>query len=343
MSSGVVPPEAVAMPALTAEVFRGDLVESEHQVFAVVCDASGAVLHSWGEPGRPVYPRSSLKPLQAFPLVASGAAEALGLTDEEVAIACASHSGEAFHVAAVRSLLAKAGVDEGALRCGAHRPIFQPAADELVRAGAEPTAVHNNCSGKHAGMLALARFLGAGPEGYLKLQHPVQRRILAGLAQLSGVPESGIVAGVDGCSAPTFALPMAGTATAYARLAAAQTGSAAGDAAARRIVGAMMAHPEMIGGTGRFDTRLMQSLPGVLFCKGGAEGFFCAGIPERGVALAMKVADGNPRAVPPAAAFVLERLGVLPDPRPAFLAESAAPPLTNVCGAVIGGIRIREG
>ncbi|MBI3945070.1 MAG: asparaginase [Armatimonadetes bacterium] len=331
---------AAAVATLVVEAWRGDVVESEHLIHGAVCGTDGEVLASWGDPFRVTYPRSSLKPLQAMAMVGLGAADAFGLSEREIAIACASHSGEPFHLEAARSLLSKVGLNEGSLRCGPHRPAYGPEADALVRSGCEALPIHNNCSGKHSGMLALARHLGAPLETYLDIAHPVQQEIIAHLSRLTGVPRESIRAGADGCGAPTFALPIAGAATAFARLAAADTGTPEGDAAARRITAAMMAHPELIAGTGRFDTALMRALTGSLFCKGGAEGFFCIGVPERKIGVALKVADGTGRAREPAAVYILQELGVLPEPVPAALAAFANPPVTNTARQVAGHIHV---
>lgn len=332
----------LVVASLVAEVWRGDVVESEHWLHGALCNAEGAVLASWGDPTRTTYPRSSLKPLQAMAMVSMGAADAFELAEPEIAIACASHGAESFHLEAVRSLLAKAGLDETFLRCGTHRPAYGPEADALVRSGREAMPIHNNCSGKHAGMLALARHLNAPLETYLDPAHPVQQAIRGILARLTGAAPEAIHIGIDGCGAPTFAFPITGAATAFARLAAAQTGWAEGDAAARRITAAMMAHPHLVAGTGRFDTVLMRALLGKLFCKGGAEGFFCLGVPKCGIGLALKTSDGSARPIPPATLYILKKLDLLPDPPPADLAPFQCPAVTNTKGQVVGRIRIVE-
>ena len=325
------------------EVWRGDLLESVHRVHAAVCDAEGVVVRAWGDSGRMAYLRSSAKPLQAVPLVASGAASAFGVTDAEIAVACGSHSAEAFHLDAVRSLLHRAGLNESDLRCGPQRPGLPADSDALVRAGREPEPIHNNCSGKHAGMLAVARHIGAPAEGYLEPAHPVQRLIRSVLGHLAGVSEDAIPMGVDGCGAPTFALSLAQAAGAFARLAGANTGQVEIDLAARRIPAAMMAHPAMVGGTGNFVTLLMGALAGAVFCKTGAEGYFCAGVPGRGLGIALKVEDGSGRGAPPAALHILHALAVLTDPLPAALAEWRQPTVTNPRRAVGVEIRVRAG
>ncbi|MDH7568287.1 MAG: asparaginase, partial [Armatimonadota bacterium] len=255
---------------------------------------------------------------------------------------CASHSGSALHIETVQGILAKIGLDESYLQCGVHAPGDAAERERLAQAGEQPTAIHNNCSGKHAGMLALARYLGAPLESYLQPEHPAQQRILNTLARLSGVPAAAIAVGIDGCSAPTFALPICGTATAFARIAAARTGWPAGDTAARRISRAMMEHPHLIAGTGRFDTILMRELAGVLFCKGGAEGFFCVGVPGRGIGIALKALDGAGRATAPAAMHLLGVLAVLPEPLPPALDPFARPVVTNAAGIAAGEMRVVE-
>ncbi|ABG04041.1 L-asparaginase II [Rubrobacter xylanophilus DSM 9941] len=286
---------------------RGGLVEGVHRGRVAVCDASGAVLEAAGDPDAPVCLRSSAKPFQAMPLVLSGAADAFGLGEEELAVACASHNGERAHLEAVRSILRKAGLPEEALQSGAHPPLHAPAAEELARSGERPRALHGNCSGKHAGMLAVCAHQGWDTGSYREPAHPVQRWILEIVARVCGVDRESIPAPRDGCGVPTFAVPLRGLAAGFARLA---TGRELPDrmaAAARRLREAMRARPFMVAGTGRFDTDLMQKTP--LVAKSGAEAVFAAGSPE-GWGLAVKISDGASRAVRPAAVAALGRLGV---------------------------------
>jgi L-asparaginase II len=290
-----------------AAVRRGPLVESVHRGRYVFCDAGGEVLHSAGDPEGCAFLRSSAKPFQALPLVFSGAADALGLSDEELAVACASHSGEDRHLAAVRSMLEKAGLSEEDLRNGAHPPLYAPAAARLAATGEETRPVHGNCSGKHAGMLALCMHQGWDTRTYRDPDHPAQRLILETVAGICGTDRDEILLAGDGCGVPTFAMPLKNLALGFARLISGR-GLAGGLAeAAERVRGAMRAHPYMVAGTGRFNTEVMGGTE--LVAKSGAEGVFAAGSPE-GWGLALKVSDGAVRAVRPAARTALERRGV---------------------------------
>jgi L-asparaginase II len=277
------------------KVWRGDTVESLHHGVVVVMDDAGREVARHGDPSLVTYLRSSAKPAQVLPLLASGAAERFGFSDAEIAVMIGSHGGEPFHVEAVRAILERIGVGEEALQCGAHPPYHRPSAQALRAAHEEPTAVHNNCSGKHAGMLALAVHLGAPTAGYLDEGHPVQRRILAAVAALAGLAPGDIRTAIDGCSAPNFALSMSAAATMYARLIAPGGLPADLQAAARRVVAAMRRHPEMVAGTDRLCTALMRSASGGLIAKIGAEGFYGLGFERdgRGLGVALKVADGD--------------------------------------------------
>jgi len=260
-----------------------------------------------GDPDAYVYARSSAKPFQAIPLLLSGAADDLGLTDEELAVVCASHNAEEPHLAAVRSILERAGLSEDDLQNGAHPPMYAPAAAELAREGEEPGQVHGNCSGKHAGMLALCVHEGWETAGYRDPDHPTQQWILEIVARVCGLERDEILMAVDGCGAPAFAMPLKNLAVGFARLA---TGENLPDelaGAARRIRRAMREHPYMVAGTGRLDSAVMQGTD--LVAKGGAEGVFAAASPE-GWGLALKISDGAMRAVRPAALASLARRGV---------------------------------
>ena len=286
---------------------RGGLIESVHRGRYAICDSDGAVVDSGGGTEEPVWVRSSAKPFQVLPLVASGAAEELGLTDEELAVACGSHSGEREHLEAVRSILRKAGLSEEALQSGAHPPMHAPAAEELARSGEQPRPIHGNCSGKHAGMLALCAHRGWDTESYRDPGHPAQRLILEAVRGMCGVGESEITLGGDGCGAPAFALPLPALAAGFARLGSGRGAPEDLSGAAERVRRAMRENPFMVAGSERFDTRLMRGSP--VLCKGGAEGVFAAGLPE-GLGIAIKVSDGAGRAVEPAALSLLERMEV---------------------------------
>jgi L-asparaginase II len=305
--------ETMGDDPILIEVTRGALVESGHRGAVAVTDADGNLLLALGDVARPIFPRSAVKSMQTLPLIESGAADAFGLGAEELAVACASHSGETIHLAAVRKLLAKAGLDETMLACGAHWPIGENASRELVRAGKTPTSIHNNCSGKHAGMLATAVHLGLDPRGYEHADHPVQEAIRLVLSETCGVRLDRDAMGIDGCSIPTFAFPLRGLAMGFARLATAKGLSASRAGAARRLMQACFAHPVLVAGDGRFDTVAMRGLAPTVFAKGGAEGVHCASLPELGIGIAVKVDDGAKRGAETALAHVIAAL--VPDAR----------------------------
>jgi L-asparaginase II len=283
-----------------AAVRRGALVESVHRGRLAVCDPRGNLLDAAGDPDAYVYARSSAKPFQALPLVLSGAADAFGLTDEELAVACASHNAEGPHLAAVRSLLEKAGLAEEDLQNGAHPPLYAPEAAKLARSGEEPRPIHGNCSGKHAGMLAVCAHEDYPTGSYRDPGHPLQRRILALLAEVCALDE--VLISGDNCGVPTFALPLRSLATGFARIATGEGLSEEFAGAAVRIRDAMRARPFLVAGTGRFDTELMDATD--LVAKSGAEAVLAVGSPE-GWGMALKVSDGALRAVRPAALAAL--------------------------------------
>ena len=304
-----VPDDAAGLPddAPLAAVRRGALVESVHRGRLAACDPQGNLLDSTGDPDAYVYLRSSAKPFQALPLVVSGSADSFGLTDEELAVACASHNSEEPHLAAVRSILKKAGLTEDDLQSGAHPPMYGPEAARLARSGEEPRAIHSNCSGKHAGMLAVCVHEGYETISYRDPGHPLQRDILGLLAKVCGVREDEVLVAGDNCGVPAFALPLRSFATGLARIATGEELSDEISGAARRIRNAMRGHPFMVAGTGRFDTRLMERTD--LLVKGGAEAVLAVGSPE-GWGLALKISDGSDRAVRPAALAALDGRGV---------------------------------
>ncbi len=287
-------------------VRRGALVESFHRGRVAVCDSEGDLIGATGDPDGYVYARSSAKPFQAMQLLLSGAADAFGLTDEELAVVCASHNAEERHLAAVRSMLARAGLSEDYLQSGAHPPMYAPAAAELARRGEEPAQIHGNCSGKHAGMLAICVHEGWETASYRDPDHPLQLRILRTAAQVCCLRRDEILLAGDGCGVPSLAMPLRNLATGFARLA---TGENLPDdlaGAALRIRRAMREHPYMVAGTGRLDTAVMLGTD--LIAKSGAEGVFAAGSPD-GWGLALKISDGTTRAVGPAALATLARQG----------------------------------
>jgi L-asparaginase II len=290
-----------------AAVRRGELVESVHRGRFAVYDPRGDVLQAFGDPEAYVYLRSAAKPFQALPLILSGTADAFGLTDEELAIACASHNAEEPHLAAVRSILEKAGLSEDDLQSGVHPPMYGPADAKLIRRGEEPRPIHSNCSGKHSGMLAVCVHEGYETLDYRDPGHPLQRRILGLIAEVCGAEEDEVLIAGDNCGVPAFALPLRSFATGLARMA---TGEELPDhlvEAALRIRDAMRAHPFMVAGTGRFDTEIMERT--YLLVKGGAEAVLAVGNPE-GWGMALKISDGSQRAVRPVALAALEHMGV---------------------------------
>jgi L-asparaginase II len=293
---------------ILVEVTRGSLVESCHRGAVAIADADGRVLLALGDVERPVYPRSAIKAFQALPLVESGAADAFGLRRVELAIACASHSGEDAHLNAVHSLLTKAGLDEAQLACGAHWPISERASKALTRAGKTPTAIHNNCSGKHAGMVATAVYKGLDPAGYERLGHPIQQEIKRILSETCGVALEDDAIGIDGCSVPTFALPLASVATGFARLASGRGLTSVRAKAAQRLMDACFAAPDLVAGEGRFDTAIMRKLGDAAFLKGGAEGVHCGALPGLGIGVAVKVDDGTKRGAERVLYYLLSRL-----------------------------------
>lgn len=331
------------MNPILVEVFRGEAVESCHRGSFAVIDAAGNVASAVGDIASPVFPRSAVKPLQALPLVASGAADRFGLTAAEIALACGSHGGEPMHVATAISMLRKAGHEPSCLECGAHWPLDEAAARALAARGEQPSALHNNCSGKHAGFICLAYSRGIDPEGYPRPDHPTMQEVTAALAAVTGTPLDGITPGIDGCSIPTYPMSLRSLARGFARF-----GSGYGlpdslAAAATRIRSAIAACPLMIAGTGRFDTRIATACGEAVLTKSGAEGVACAAIPAAGLGIAIKIDDGAGRAAQIVMAALLRRFG---RDLPGFgleadntLAEFAEPTLLNWNGMPVGRIR----
>lgn len=307
------------------ELTRGDLVESIHRGAIAIADTTGIRL-AIGDVESPVYPRSSLKPIQALPLLESGAAEAFGLGDEEIALACASHSGEPMHTERVAAWLSRIGLGESDLACGAHPPRYDPVWQAMIKRGETPTRIHNNCSGKHSGFLTVARHWDIATKGYEHHDHPVQQAVAAALSELTGLGE--LPWGVDGCAAPNFALPVSAFARAFAQFADPVGLSSERRNAAARIVRAMTAHPELVSGTGRSCAILMRAAQGRAAVKAGAEGYYAGIVPELGLGIALKIDDGTGRASETAIAFVLEALGQLGDDA-AARAQAHAPVLNT--------------
>ncbi|PWJ85369.1 asparaginase [Pseudaminobacter salicylatoxidans] len=320
------------------EVLRGGHVESRHRGAVAVFDADGKAMLEIGDTQRPVFPRSAVKSIQALPFVETGAADAYGFGDRELALACASHNGEVGHVELARAMLAKAGLDVEALECGAHWPSYQKATIELARSGGTANALHNNCSGKHTGFLCACCHGGIEHRGYVRADHAYQEMLRGALEDVTGAAHNADNRGTDGCSIPTYAVPLRNLARGFARMA---TGVGLGQErakAATRLFAACMAEPFYVGGTDRFDTRLMNVAKGRVFTKVGAEGVFCAAVPELGLGIALKCDDGASRAAEVTVAAVIARL-LKGDALADEIAEFTRPRLTNWNGIEVGGLR----
>ncbi len=329
---------ATARHVPLAVATRGGIAESVHFGSVAVVDPAGRLLAWAGDPESLSFTRSACKPFQALPLLAHPDVPRYAYTPAEVAVLCASHSGEPRHIEAVRSVLKKAGCTPRHLRCGTHPPLYYEVLGRRPAAGERPTPLSHNCSGKHAGMLALARLLGATIEDYLDPEHPVQRAIREAVKAATGVTASEIVPGTDGCSAPNYAVPLRKLAAAYARLAGNALHPRYGKTA-RVIFAAMSAHPEMVSGTGRFDLALTLAGTGSFVSKGGAEGVEAIAVRDRRIGIAIKIADGATRALPPVTLAVLSQLGLLDDPPSPALAGYASPRLTNPRGIETGVVQ----
>jgi L-asparaginase II len=326
---------------ILVEVMRGPLVESRHRAAVAVADADGGTVLALGDVAMPIFPRSAIKALQALALVEAGAAERYGFADEELALACASHSGEPAHIAGVERMLAKAGLDRSALRCGAHWPISQAASAALARTGA-PSALHNNCSGKHAGFLCLACAMGADHSDYWRPEHPVQRQVHAVLEDFAGAVLAQDVCAIDGCSVPTWAVPLENLAQGFAKFGTGRGLSRKRAAAAARLRKACAENPWFVAGTGRFCTEIMQLLGQRVFVKTGAEGVYCGALPELGLGIALKCDDGAGRAAQAIMAALIARFLPLTDAHRAALAPHIAPSLRNWNGIEVGRIRVTD-
>ena len=324
------------------EVTRGNLVESRHRGAVAVVDAEGASVLAIGDVAAPVFPRSAIKALQALVLVESGGADRYGLGQEELALACASHGGEPAHVAAAERMLRAAGLDTTALACGTHWPLHQPSAQALARAGGTASALHNNCSGKHAGFLCAACAMTADPGSYVGPTHPVQREVKAVLENLSGTAIADERRAIDGCSVPTWAMPLASLARAFACFATGHGLPPQRAAAAQRLRAACAAKPWFVAGSGRFCTDLMGHFGARVFVKTGAEGVFCGALPELGYGIAVKCDDGQGRAAEVAMATMIAELLPTEARDSEFLARFVTPTLRNWKGTVVGGIRPTE-
>lgn len=336
-------PERVADNPVLVEVTRGDMVESLHRGAYAVCDTRGRVLLSAGDVERPVYPRSAIKPLQALALVESGAAEALAVSDAELALACASHDGEPLHAEAAVHWLQRLGLSVEDLECGVHWPLHEASLRHLAAHGETPTAAHNNCSGKHAGFLTLARFLQAPTAGYVRAEHPVQQRVLGVLEMMCGLDLRAAPHGIDGCGIPQYGIPLGNLALAFARFAEPDDQPERRQAACARVRRAMTEHPVMVAGHERFCTKVMTAAGGRALVKTGAEGVFCGAVPELGLGFAVKIGDGARRASQVVCGGLLRRLKALDAGAERVLAPLLQPGVVNRRGETVGAIRLAEG
>ncbi len=330
---------------ILAQVVRGETVESIHRGHVAVVDGDGKIVLSKGNPETITFFRSSSKAFQAFPVLTSGAAERFGFSDAEIALACGSHSGEAVHTETAAKMLAKINLNETDLRCGAHPPFNEEIAEALIRADEKPTQFHNNCSGKHAAMLALGKHLNADLTSYENLENPVQQAILDTVSLFTDVRKTEIKIGIDGCAAPNFALPIVAMARSFARLVfPPKIFDAETREACRRIVSAMINYPQMIGGTDRLDTVLMQSARGKIISKIGAEGVFCAGVLpcerwKKGLGIAVKIEDGDDKRA--RAVVIIELLrafGVIDETNDEKLRAFSPMPIKNRRGDTVGEV-----
>lgn len=317
-------------------VTRGPLVENQHFGIAVVADASGRIMRSWGNASRLVFARSALKPMQALPAVESGAASHFGFGHEELALMCGSHSGEPQHINRVKAMLARIGLDESALKCGIHVPVYYK---EHFAEGVPPfssfSALGHNCSGKHAGFLAHARHIGADTDTYLDGDHPTQQAVRSAIMRTAGVPGELLVESIDGCSAPTYAMPLASLATAYARLA-----TTAPDSAFGALREAMMAYPYLVSGSDRTDEALMHAGQGRVVAKAGAEVVQAVGLPGLGLGVAVKISGGDGRAAVAVTLAILHELAVLTGEEIERVRNVAALTVRTTRGAPVGEYRV---
>jgi len=329
-------------PEILAKVIRGETVESIHRGHLIVIDGDGETIASIGDPATVTFFRSSSKAFQAIPFITSGAAEAFGFTDDEIALAVASHSGEPMHVEIAARMLEKIGLRESDLKCSAHLPFNEAEAERMMRSGEKPTQLHNNCSGKHAAMLAFAKHIDAGIADYESTDNRIQKRILRCVADLAEISEDQIAIGIDGCSAPNFALPVSAMVRSFANLIRPAKFPEAVQNACSRIVSAMLEYPELIGGTTRLDTMLMQAAPARLISKVGADGVWLCGVLPcdlwpKGLAIALKVEDGDDhRARPVIAVEVLRQLGGL---SASDLPDLSPMPIKNRRGVIVGTVQ----
>lgn len=331
----------VSNPVLV-EVTRGNVVESRHRGAMSIFDGDGRQVFSIGDVERLTFPRSAIKSIQALPLVETGAADAFGFEDADLAMACASHSGEPEHVARAELMLKKAGLDVSALECGSHWPTQQPVLIELAKSGKEPTALHNNCSGKHAGFLATCIHCGMETKDYVAQGSQIQDMVRDVMQSVTGAAHSLDHCGTDGCSIPTYAIPLSSLANGFARMVTGNGFEPQRAQAAKRLINACMSKPFYVAGSKRACTDLMQLAPGRIFVKTGAEAVFCGAVPELGIGFALKCDDGGTRASEAMVISLLSRLFAQDHDLSAKLSAMANKELKNWNGVSLGYIRPTE-
>jgi L-asparaginase II len=318
---------------LIVEITRGNMVESCHRGHCVVADQTGRHIHTWGDPTRVIYPRSAIKPLQAIALIETGAADSFQIKETEIALATASHSGTTVHVKMITKWLNRIGLSDSSLECAGHNPMSRKADIDLIRAKINPWAIHNNCSGKHAGFITTALYMNEKIKGYSTSNHPVQRRLLNILSTMGSVNLSSAPRGMDGCGIPVIGMPLEALAVALARMADPKNLDANRAEATKRVISAMISHPNLVAGPGRFDTLTMDQGSGNFVIKTGAEGVYACILPSLGLGVALKIEDGAKRAAEISMAAILNYLNVLKD-----LPES---PIFNPAKEKVGVIRMQ--
>ncbi|MDH3759873.1 MAG: asparaginase [Gammaproteobacteria bacterium] len=315
---------------------RGELIENRHRGAVAVCDANGSLLQAWGDVEALVYPRSAIKVLQALPLVETGAADHFNLSEAELALACSSHNAEAAHTDTVRDWLKRIDLDQNALECGAHAPLHHQTECQMIERQSQPGRIHNNCSGKHTGMLTTARFFGEETHGYIKREHPAQQRWFDSVGEMAGVDLRRLPWSYDGCGIPVIAMPLQSMATAFARVAAPDELTVVRRDAVDRFTSAIAHNPFMVAGSGRLCTEVMQLTGRRVLIKTGADGVYTAAVKEKNIGIALKIDDGTREAAEVALLAVLNHLGALHDDDLAALADRCRIPISNTRGIVTG-------
>lgn len=315
---------------------RGGYIESGHTGHIAVVDANGKLVYSAGDPHRHTFARSSMKPLQAIPIIETGAADHYNMQAADISLACASHNGEDQHTHRVKDILTRLELEVEDLKCGTHPPRWTETYENVIKTNTPITPVYNNCSGKHSGMLTTAKHMNESTEDYYQLDHPVQQRILEVISDLSEVPVEEIEIGIDGCGVPVHGIPLDRLALSFAKMAKPEHFPETRRHAIERVTSSMMEAPEMVGGTDRFCTDFMKVMDGRMFGKAGAEGVYCIGDLETGYGIAIKIEDGNGRAVYPAAVEVLKQLDLLTDDQLEQLSSYHEPALKNARDEKIG-------